>query len=1148
MAKHNTLLAALQDAALLQQDNAQAALDGLLQAFNQEGEDISADTIKQAIESHTSFWQAFIDVDSDNLPGDDLKKIKTSALQSRALHAFLQLPNDKKKELMSKLDTNEDLYQAYNLLPKGQTHQLDNKFFKEILALRNEYSTNKKDDQIIQEYENLEQKSYSPLLKSRLKNFLKEDYLDAQIRRLPKGDKRQLAQEGQLENDAIQITEDNTEQDWQRRALLAYVADGDFDTPAPTKLWQQLETMKAGHPRAMQQKLKELGLELPDGLIDEALCERLIALAGMLLRTNAVSRQHAALALNLDAAEILGPDNDIAREMFNSRFGQQAFQTQALRQIIAHRLVSMSESELDDLAEHNLPFHTFFPDYPDDHAQYLPKAADALYATLLQTEKTARAQHGNKNFQTIVGLINQEDEDEALDKPVLYRLALQAVTQLPEEQRQRFLTAKSPETAQTILGIDNSKVALDSKTLAHFKHFARIRFLQKRIEQDTLWGDARPALQQVLQSYLPKEVTDTQLQALVQARTLPEIKQILQEPQLETQALPSLVDENQRLMRLSRIQNYALAQALSQLPSANLSNDQIKHINHQLQAANDIDEEVLKSFLSEADVDKVAARLESIQEQHGHTADLRNSQEPSHRLLLAAAKFKAKPSNPQLDAFNKALKNSTHYQDFVKALGQPDYLEKNWTRVITPDVFQMMKQQAIAHTYSNHSPDDIAQRQAQFKPYQQLFKFIKHFHQKFAKDLAQIQTMEEDGVLDGAYHQLSRDKAQKIEPMLQSTAQNCAAILTQLYQQQQLVENELRALQTLNTTGQNGGSVELDDLSRQQNTMFKTLNHTIDSKFHKWQKQLVAHHKKLDAEIDYFKGIQQNFYGDDDTAGLLAYVEQAKTAETVTLANSHFVTHTDYPRGKQAESQTSSPEQPLSEDEKTCLLDQQGKVPRFQKRKLAPQVAHDHVREYTVASKNQRGSAGRFTDERDTSRYASSQARKVTLTQFPEQPLDRIEVALRMAMHKLLARSRPPTKEHPIVLTGSNAQELQYVWTALMVLSKNQHFKFDASAIKVNSLAFDPAQETTWFGKRFSDDSLYAQASQHFKSARAFREYKAIQQEKFAKPVSVTNALKRLAKIDEAPMINNRLFKTNYQNMRDVEEHNHKNTAPRAGG
>lgn len=1146
MAKHDTLLAALQDAALLQQDNAQAALDRLLQAFNQEEEDVSAEAIKQAIESHTSFWQAFIDVDSDNFPGDDKDQIKKSALEARAFHAFLQLAPDKEKELMSKLDTKEDLYQAYNLLPEGQTDQLDNQLLEEILALKNNYSGKKTDDQIIQDYENLHEKSYSPLLKSQLENSLKENYLDAQIRQLSKDEKRQLALKGQLNNDAIRIIEDN-KQDWQQRALLAYVADGAFDTPAPTKLWQQLETMKVGHPRAMQQKLKELGLELPDGLIDEALCKRLIALAGMLLRTNAVPLQHAALALNLDAAEILGPDNDIAREMFNSRFGQQAFQTQALRQIIAHQLVSMSNSELDDLAEHNLPFHTFFPDYPDDKAHYLPESADALYATLLQTEKTARAQYGNKSFQEIVGLINQENEDEALDKPVLYRLTLQAVALLPEKQRQRFLTAKSPEAAQTILGIDNSKVALDSKTLAHFKHFARTHFLQKRIEQDTLWGDARPALQQVLQSYLPKEVTDTQLQALVQARTLPEIKQILQEPQLETQALPSLVNENQRLMRLSRIQNYALAQALSQLPSANLSNDQIKHINQELQAANDIDEEALKSFLSEADVDKVAERLESIKKQHDRTADLRSSQKPGYH-LLAAAEFKAKPSDVQLKDFNKALKNSTHYQDFVKALGKSDYLEKNWTRVITPDVFQMMKQQAIARTYSNHSPDDIAQRQAQFKPYQQLFKFIKHFHQKFAKDLAQIQTMEEDGVLDGAYHQLSRDKAQKIEPMLQSTAQNCAAILTQLYQQQQLVENELQALQTLNTTDQNGGAVELDDLSRQKNTMFKTLNHTIDSKFHKWQKQLVVHHKKLDAEIDYFKGIQQTFYGDDDTPGLLAYVEQAKTAETVTLANSNFVTHIDYPRGKQAESQTSSPEQ-SSQTEKTCLLDHEGKVPHFQKRKLAPQVAHDHVREYTVVSKNpQNANAGRFTDERDTSRYASSHARRITLTQFPEQHGDRTEVALRMAMHKLLARSRPPTKEHPIVLTGSNVEELRYVWTALMVLSKNQHFKFDASAIKVNSLAFDPAQETTWFGKRFSDDSLYAQASQDFKSARAFREYKAIQQEKFAKPVSVTNALKRLAKIDEAPMINNRLFKTNYQNMRDVEEHNHKNTAPRAGG
>jgi hypothetical protein len=68
---------------------------------------------------------------------------------------------------------------------------------------------------------------------------------------------------------------------------------------------------------------------------------------------------------------------------------------------------------------------------------------------------------------------------------------------------------------------------------------------------------------------------------------------------------------------------------------------------------------------------------------------------------------------------------------------------------------------------------------------------------------------------------------------------------------------------------------------------------------------------------------------------------------------------------------------------------------------------------------------------------------------------------------------KAPTKENPIRITGSDPEELNFLWTALVVLGEGEP-RFGRDAIKVESTKFNPDSQLKW-GGRFTDDSFYKQ-------------------------------------------------------------------------
>lgn len=86
----------------------------------------------------------------------------------------------------------------------------------------------------------------------------------------------------------------------------------------------------------------------------------------------------------------------------------------------------------------------------------------------------------------------------------------------------------------------------------------------------------------------------------------------------------------------------------------------------------------------------------------------------------------------------------------------------------------------------------------------------------------------------------------------------------------------------------------------------------------------------------------------------------------------------------------------------------------------------------------------------------------------------RVKFAMTMAIDILSNLDAPPSKDKPLVLRGSNPEELNYLYTAFVVLGENNpKLKFGKDAIEVNSAVFNPDHEKgrLW---GFKGDSLYS--------------------------------------------------------------------------
>lgn len=161
---------------------------------------------------------------------------------------------------------------------------------------------------------------------------------------------------------------------------------------------------------------------------------------------------------------------------------------------------------------------------------------------------------------------------------------------------------------------------------------------------------------------------------------------------------------------------------------------------------------------------------------------------------------------------------------------------------------------------------------------------------------------------------------------------------------------------------------------------------------------------------------------------------------------------------------------------------------------LVDKLPEGQVRVYDYSTNNM---VARFTEKRSSESYYAVVDDKVSnqpieefeILKFPEMPqtvaqgqkkpspeevMDaKVIFSLKVAAQTLASLEKPPTKDNPLVLEGVKEDELKHLYTALVILGKNTpDMYFDASAIKVKSMHFDPKKEmgTLW---GFNKTSLY---------------------------------------------------------------------------
>ncbi len=246
-----------------------------------------------------------------------------------------------------------------------------------------------------------------------------------------------------------------------------------------------------------------------------------------------------------------------------------------------------------------------------------------------------------------------------------------------------------------------------------------------------------------------------------------------------------------------------------------------------------------------------------------------------------------------------------------------------------------------------------------------------------------------------------------------------------------------------------------------------------------YRKLLTRYLRGIEDELRIHMPVQKLLKGNEDKKnlleqqGMLQNIKQAKEdlKDLRQLSSIFKVSYTDYPIA-----------------EKNNHLDSSGKTgpgaslevyepDNTRPYQMVDRVKPDHFREHTVAVNNQ--VVGRFIEERVSGidRIGVKPKVKLTVTSFPPatDPNGRVAYSVAMVTQLLAGLKEPPSAKNPIILRGENSEQLEYLWTALMIIGdKSPQMKFGPETIKISSSKhFNPDKEMGQGAEKFSPDSCY---------------------------------------------------------------------------
>ncbi|CEG57691.1 hypothetical protein [Legionella fallonii] len=450
-------------------------------------------------------------------------------------------------------------------------------------------------------------------------------------------------------------------------------------------------------------------------------------------------------------------------------------------------------------------------------------------------------------------------------------------------------------------------------------------------------------------------------------------------------------------------------------------------------------------------------------------------------VLLSAPKSKEFAA-AQIDELKEAFGRSSNLAGFLEAVAQKKSDDKVFvnglTNQLTSTKYNVIR---VAVRKANLTTGSLVDANSSIDKLNEELETIQE-HQKNLdnkeKDHRALLDVQPIHLFNPSFREKARQEAGEMKPKYQEMAKDCALILDELRRDKLLLKSHLESLPT--------GSPP-------------HANPDVAAKITKLRNNVNTELEKVDERLTFYTQVQEKLIGKN---GILKAIDRAVDAK-----ESYYYDSSEITRHRRPINQPRPlPTGPVPHNNNpTTSRTSTGKALNFLlDDKLEPDEAMDHdvTHETIIADPRAPGgsrkivSFGRYSESHPdtepgivnsnkdgsiTRRHPS----KFVVEAFPQkQPglsdkdleQARVKFSMNMANSILANMDGPPSKENKIYLSGDNAEELRYLWTALVTIGeKDPNMKFDRDCIEVDSPVFNPESErdSTFGISYYAKDSLY---------------------------------------------------------------------------
>ncbi len=566
--------------------------------------------------------------------------------------------------------------------------------------------------------------------------------------------------------------------------------------------------------------------------------------------------------------------------------------------------------------------------------------------------------------------------------------------------------------------------------------------------------------------------------------------------------IAELLTENKRLEGFRAIHNAEVARVLANFkPEITLSDKQVAAINQALTTANSNPNTYTQVTDYKTLIDAIKTQSGSVNQKDFYNAfnlnddgsaftsstprkdemskqqqynqhiyaEYNSTSNSGNKKLLAVLLSIEKPTTFSKDIVNQFLrplkdrKTPQEYADRLFGENPPNPTNKKFKddllRELTPTLFNEIKNDLRKQELLDTNPTHVMIAINALSTELESVKGITGPIRTNADKLKFINDIDPVHLYNPTFQGTARSKAAQMKARYQGLSRDCELVVDQLRRQVIALEGHLKSLP--------------------QDGQFKATGLTLEQK-EEIKKLRAALQTELDAvrkDLDFYKKIQ----GKLET--IIKEVDVAAKGKMQYYYNSEGIKRHPPVSPDQIPPLPNVPNPSLNSNT-TVTTGSSGKIQEFLIGEKIPegQVAVVDVSHKTTSKSGAPiETVGRYTQ---TKHEGGS---KFEIVQFPTQvppparPSDDplVEAKVNFVMAKaadiLASLDAPPTKDRPIRLRGSNPEELEYLYTALVILGeKNPKMKFSRDAIEVNSAVFHPdnVKGRLW---GFSSNSLYSQ-------------------------------------------------------------------------